>query len=115
MKKAVIVILTMAIELGLVWALSILINWNLMEFLFLGSLLLIAVPWLFLYFNTQNQNMFNASVKGITGQEAGGVKLFHFRFSPIILGMVLFMFLSLCLTVIYYFEYFVELMLFLNV
>ena len=105
----------MLIELGLLWAISILINWNLMEFLFLGSLLLFAIPWLFLYFNNQNQNVYNASVKGMTGQDAGGVKLFRFRFSPIILGLVLFMVLSFCLTVFYYYEYFIELTLFIHV
>ncbi|MFD1205707.1 hypothetical protein ACFQ38_11410 [Sporosarcina contaminans] len=107
MKKIVIVILTMLIETGLLWAISILINWELMEFLFLGSILLFAIPWLFLYFNTQNQNAYNVSAKGITGQDAGGVKLFRFRFSPIMTGLVLYMVLSLCLTIFYYYEYFI--------
>lgn len=107
MKKIVIVILTMLIETGLLWAISILINWELMEFLFLGSILLFAIPWLFLYFNTQNQNAYNVSAKRMTGQDTGGVKLFRFRFSPIMTGIVLYMVLSLCLTIFYYYEYFI--------
>ncbi|WP_336824904.1 hypothetical protein [Sporosarcina sp. USHLN248] len=107
MKKIVIVILTMLIETGLLWAISILINWELMEFLFLGSILLFAIPWLFLYFNTQNQNAYNVSAKRMTGQDTGGVKLFRFRFSPIMTGIVLYMVLSLCLTIFHYYEYFI--------
>ena len=107
MKNVSIVILTMVIELALLWGVSILIHWELMEFLFLGGLLIFAIPWLLLYFTNHNQNVYYASVKGMTGADAGKVKVFRFRFSPIILGLVLFMILSLSLTVFYYYEYFI--------
>lgn len=107
MKKTLLVILTMLLETGLLWAISMMIQWDFMEFVFLGSVLTFAIPWLFLYFNTQNQNVFNVSVKGATGQNAGRVKLFQFRFNPIILGLVLFMVLSFFLTVFYYYDYFI--------
>lgn len=106
MKKVLIVFLTILIETGLLWAISVLIRWDLMEFLFLGGVVLFAIPWLFLYSSTHNQNVHNASIRGITGQDTGGVKQFQFRFSPIMVGLVLFMVLSLCLTVYYYYDYF---------
>ncbi|MFC5603175.1 hypothetical protein [Sporosarcina koreensis] len=107
MKKVSVVILTMMIEAGLLWSVSKFIGWDFMEIIFLGGLVIFAIPWLFIYFSTHNQNQFNASVRGMTGQDTGRVKLFEFRFSPIILGLVLFMVLSLCLTVVYYYEYFI--------
>ncbi|MEQ2528431.1 hypothetical protein WMO40_17230, partial [Bacillaceae bacterium CLA-AA-H227] len=71
-----------------------------------GGVIIFGLLWLFLFSSNQSQNQYNARVKGTTGQEAGGVKLFRFRFSPISLGLVLFMVLSLCLTIVYYKDYF---------
>ncbi|REB10154.1 hypothetical protein DVB69_04945 [Sporosarcina sp. BI001-red] len=107
MKKLLIVILTMLIETGLLWGMSIFIKWDFMETIFLGALLIVAILWLFLYFSNHNQNVFYASVKGLTGADAGGVKLFRFRFPPIILGLILYMVLSLCVTIFYYYDYFI--------
>lgn len=107
MKSFLAVILTILIETGLLWGISIIFKWNLMEILFLGGVIIFGVLWLFLFSSNQSQNQYNARVKGTTGQEAGGVKLFRFRFSPITLGLVLFMVLSLFLTIVYYKDYFV--------
>lgn len=105
MKKVLIVLLTMLIETGLLWAISIFIQIDLMEILLLGGVLIFAIHWLFLYFSNHNQNVYNASV--MIGQDIGRVKLFRFRFSPIIIGLVLFIVLSSCLTFYYYYDYFI--------
>ncbi|RTR36228.1 hypothetical protein EKG37_01335 [Robertmurraya yapensis] len=107
MKKFLAVILTILIETGLLWVISIIFKWNLMEILFLGGVIIFGLLWLFLFSSNQSQNQYNAGVKGMTGQEVGGVKLFRFRLSPITLGLVLFMVLSLCLTIVYYKDYFI--------
>ncbi|WP_025786145.1 hypothetical protein [Sporosarcina sp. D27] len=107
MKKVLVVILTMLIETVLLWAVSIFIGWDFMETIFLGGLLIFAIPWLYLFFSNHEQNVYNANVKGMTGADIGGVKLFQFRFSPIIIGLVLFMIISLFLTIYYYYDYFI--------
>lgn len=104
MKKGFIVLLTMLIETVLVWGLSIFIGWGFVETIFLGGLLIFAILWLFLYFTNHNQNIYYSSVKGITGMNAGAVKVFSFSFSPIIFGLILFMILSLVFTFIYYYN-----------
>ncbi|VDG96817.1 Uncharacterised protein [Lysinibacillus sphaericus] len=107
MKNILIVILTMLIETGVLWAISIFIHWDLMELLFIGGLVILAIPWLFLYFTNHKQNVYYANLKGMTGQDAGRIKLFRFHFSPIIIGLVLFIVLSLCLTIYHYYDDFI--------
>ncbi|MGN7941679.1 hypothetical protein [Virgibacillus sp. 6R] len=107
MKKTLIVVLTMLIETGLLWILSIIFKWNLMEILFLGGVVIFAILWLFLYSSTQSNNQYNAGVKGETGQDSERIKLFQFRLSPITLGLILFIVMSLCLTIFYYYDYFI--------
>jgi len=107
LKKALTVILTMLIETGLLWIISIIFKWNIMEILFLGGVVIFAILWLFLYSSTQSNNQYNAGVKGETGQDSERIKLFQFRLSPITLGLILFIVMSLCLTVFYYYDYFI--------
>lgn len=107
LKKTLIVVLTMLIETGLLWILSIIFKWNLMEILFLGGVVIFAILWLFLYSSTQSNNQFNARVTGETGQDSERIKLFQFRLSPITLGLILFIVVSLCLTIFYYYDYFI--------
>lgn len=107
LKNFLIIILTMLIETILLWAVSIFIGWDFMETIFLGGLLIFAIPWLYLFFSNHERNLYNANVKGMTGVDIGGVKLFQFRFSPIIIGLILFMIISLFLTIYYYYDYFI--------
>jgi hypothetical protein len=107
MKKGTIVLLTMFVEAGLLWVVSSLFGWDLMEILFLGGLLIFGLIWLYLLFSNQSNNGFNAGVRGWTGQDAGEIKLFKFQVSPVMLGIVLFMLLSFALTLFYYSSYFV--------
>ncbi|WP_456270969.1 hypothetical protein [Bacillus sp. AK031] len=107
MKKASIVLLTMLIETGGLWIVSLVFGWNLMDVLFLGGLLIFGVIWLYLLFSNQTNNGFNAGVRGWTGQDAGEIKLFRFQISPVTLGIVLFMLLSFGLTIFYYSSYFI--------
>lgn len=97
----------MLIETCLLWAISIFIQWDFMEFFFLGGVLVFTILWLFLYFNNHNQNIYNARMKGMTGEVTERVKLFRFRLSPITIGLVLYMVLSFCLTIYYYYDYFI--------
>ncbi|WP_421385213.1 hypothetical protein ACOJQI_10760 [Bacillus salacetis] len=106
MKKALIVILTILIEAGLLWLVSIFFGWNFMDVIFIGGLLIFGGIWLYLLFTNQNNNGFNASVKGWTGQDAGEVKIFRFKVSPVILGIILFMGISFGMTIFYYSAYF---------
>ncbi|WP_175638441.1 hypothetical protein [Metabacillus schmidteae] len=107
MKKVLGVILTLLIETGVLWGISIVFSIELMEILFLGGVSIFAILWILLYSSTHSQNQYNANVKGMTGQDAGGVKLFRFRLSPITLGLVMFIVISFCLTVFYYYDYFI--------
>lgn len=106
MKKLWLVILVMIVETVALWIVSVLLNWNLMDVLFLGGLALFAVVWLVLLAINQSNNVYNSNEKGWTGQNIGGVKQFHVNFSPVMVGMVGFILISLIVTLIYYAEYF---------
>lgn len=105
MKKFGWVLLTLALEATVLWIVSIVFAWNLMDILFLGSLGIFAIVWLCLMWTNYSNNTLNGSEKGWTGQDAGSVKQFHVHFSPVMIGMVLFILGSLGMTIIYYAEY----------
>ncbi|WP_430788066.1 hypothetical protein VBD025_18115 [Virgibacillus flavescens] len=105
MKKFGWVLLTLALEAIVLWVVSVVLTWNFMDILFLGSLGIFAIVWLLLMWTNQSNNSFNVSEKAWTGQDAGGVKQFHVHFSPVMIGMVLFVVGSFVMTIIYYAEY----------
>lgn len=106
MKKSAWVALVIVMEAVALWIVSLVFTWNVMDVLFLGSLAIFAIVWLTSLWTNQANNAYNGEVKGWTGQNAGGVKQFHVRFSPIMIGMVMSVIISLIATVVYYAEYF---------
>ncbi|MEI5907927.1 hypothetical protein WAK64_12760 [Bacillus spongiae] len=106
MKKTLLVILTMLVEGGVIWGISKYFEWNIMEIIFLGGLVIFGVIWLFILYTTKIHNEMNVGLKSSTGQDVGGIKLFQFRLSPVTVGVVMFMALSFCLTIFYYADYF---------
>lgn len=96
----------MVLETIALWTVSLVFDWNLMDVLFLGSIGIFGVVWLVLLMINQSNNAYNGAEKGWTGQNAGEVKQFHVHFSPVMIGMVVFIIISLIATVIYYAEYF---------
>ena len=107
MRKSYIVLLTIATELIALFIISKLITLNFIDTLFLGGLGLFGVVWLFSFSMTQQNNVFNASMKGITGQKTGGIKVFRFNINPITLGLLIFCISSFIITMIYYSSYFI--------
>ena len=107
MRKGYIVLLTIATELIALFIISKLITLNFIDTLFLGGIGLFGVVWLFSFSMTQQNNVFNASMKGITGQKTGGIKVFRFNINPITLGLLIFCISSFIITMIYYSSYFI--------
>ncbi len=97
--------MTILIEGIILWGASMLLGVSFMEIILLGALFFFGGVWLYLYLEKQSNNVFSASVKGWTGQDAGNITLFRIHISPVFLGMILFLVLSLVTTFIYYSSY----------
>lgn len=106
LKKFWLILMVVVLETVALWVISSMLKWSLMDVLFLGSVGIFAVVWLVLLAMNQSNNAYNGAEKGWTGQNAGEVKQFHVHFSPVMIGMVVFIIISLVVTVIYYAEYF---------
>ncbi len=106
MKKTLIVLLTIITELLLLWVISLLFNFNFIDTAFFDSFALFGLIWCTSLMANRNSNIMNASIRGWTGQDAGGVKPFMFRVSPIILGLIFTVIISLIATLIAYSSYF---------
>lgn len=104
MKRIVIILLTMLVEVVMLLGLARYLGWAFMETIFLGSLLIFAVPWLFSFVLNHNRNVYYSNVRGMTGGEAGAVRVFRLRISPAMIGLLLSMVISFLLTLIYYYE-----------
>ncbi|WP_144510546.1 hypothetical protein [Bacillus sp. FJAT-22090] len=108
MKKSYIVLTTIAIETVVLWGVSLFFEWGFIDTIFLGGIAIFGCVWLSqLYFN-QNNNQFNGYTKGWTGQNSGGIKQFHFKMSPITLGLLIFAGISFFITIIMYYPYFLS-------
>ena len=105
MRKGYIVLSTIVTEFILLFIISKLINLNFIDTLFIGGLGLFGFVWLFSFSMTQQSNVFNTSLKGVTGQDAGGIKVFRFKINPITLGLLIFCISSFVITMIYYSSY----------
>ena len=106
MKKILAVCFTMVVEFLLIWLIAIIFSINLMEILFLASILVFAVIWLLSLAFRNSNNQSHAHNKGILGYKTGDIQLFRFQVSPIIMGVLLFVLISIILTGIYYASYF---------
>ncbi|WJY28070.1 hypothetical protein [Sporosarcina trichiuri] len=106
MKRIVIILLTMSVEAVILLGLARYLGWTFMETIFLGSLLIFAVPWLFSFVMNHNRNVYYSNVRGMTGGEAGAVRVFRLRISPVMMGLLLSVVVSFVLTLVFYYEEF---------
>ncbi|KLV26835.1 hypothetical protein CHH55_13175 [Niallia circulans] len=106
MKKLIVIIITILIEATLIYVVSKLIGWRFSDLVLVGSVLIFGVYWLFGLNINQTNNLLNAGNKGWTGMETGSVKIFTLKVNSVILGQIIFIILSLILTVAIYFPYF---------
>ena len=107
MRKGYVVLLTIFTELLSLLIISKLINLSFIDTIFIGGIGIFGIVWLFSLSMNQRNNVFNASMKGVTGQETGGIKVFRFKINPITLGLIIFCVSSFIITMIYYSSYFV--------
>lgn len=107
MKKAYIVLVTILVEALLLWVVSRILGWKFIDIAFLGGILIFGIKWLFSLYIHQENNEFNAYLKGDTGQEAGGVKPFEFNMTAIDAGLLLFITGSFLVTLGTYYPYFI--------
>ena len=105
MKNVYIILVTLTIETVIIWFASFLLRWKFVDTIFLGSLLLFGIVYLFRLYIHQTNATFNANIAGWTWEEAG-IGPFRFRVSPIILGLILFIVISFFVTLITYYAYF---------
>ncbi|QHE53403.1 hypothetical protein [Pontibacillus sp. HMF3514] len=106
MKSFLIVLGTVLFEFLLILVVAKLFGVQVMEVLFLGGAFIFGVIWLSGYEMNRVNNIVKAGTKGWTGLDAGQVKLFRFEITPLMLGLILFMIISLVITFIYYAPYF---------
>ncbi|ALX48456.1 hypothetical protein [Lentibacillus amyloliquefaciens] len=107
MKKFYIVLMTIVVEALLLWGVSRILGWKLIDIIFLGGILIFGIKWLFSLYIHQENNEFNAYVKGDTGQDAGGVRPFEFNMTAIDAGLLLFIAGSFLITFGTYYSYFI--------
>ena len=110
MKTVYIIVATILVETALLWGVSIFLEWKMVDVIFLGSLAIFGLIWFFTLNSNRQSNEENAHLKGWNGQDGGGVTPFQFKFkgSPIVLGLLLFIVVSFCITAFTYYPYFID-------
>ncbi|KGX89820.1 hypothetical protein [Pontibacillus marinus] len=106
MKSFFIVFGTIFFEFLLILVIATFLGVQVMEVLFLGGAFIFGVIWLSGIEMNRVNNIAKAGTKGWTGLDAGQVKLFRFEITPIMFGLILFLIISLIITLIYYAPYF---------
>lgn len=104
--KILKIILTLILEVALIFLFAKFTNWTFMESFFLGSLAIFGLIWLFLLNMNRNANTDRAITKGLTGLDGGEVTPFQIRMNPYMTGTLLLLTISFIITVIYYLPYF---------
>ena len=102
MRTVIIAGVTIIMETILLWLLSLWIGVNVMEILLLGGISIFGLVWFFQHGSTYASNQVNSMTRGWTGLDAGGVRVFRFKFGPIVFGLLIFILISLVITVVYY-------------
>lgn len=105
MKNIYIILATLTVETVIIWFASFLLRWKFVDTIFLGSLLLLGIVYLIRLYIHQTNTAFNANIAGWTWEEAG-IGPFHFRVSPVILGLILYIVISFFITLLTYYSYF---------
>ena len=107
MKKLIIVLVTMLVEVALIGGVSYLFDWAFIDILFLGALAIFGAVWLYSWNTTQLRNELHATDKGYTGVSCGEIRLFEFKICPVRLGMLLFLIITFAISVYEYYPYFI--------
>lgn len=108
MKKSSIVLITVAIETMVLWFVSHFLGWVFIDTIFLGGLAIFGSVWLFQLYSNKTTNEFNATTRGWTRQDSGGIKPFQFNMSPITLGFFIFLMGSFFIMILTYYPYFLN-------
>lgn len=108
MKRTKIIIATIAAETILLYLISLIFGWSFLEIIFLGGLAMFGFIWLYELNINQSNNQYNAHIKGWTGQNSGVIKPFHYKISPVSLGLIIFLVGSFLITLIKYYPYFIN-------
>ncbi|HDX9580198.1 TPA: hypothetical protein ROX88_003823 [Bacillus pseudomycoides] len=105
--KILKITLTLFVEVAIIFLFAKLVNWTFMESLFLGSLAIFGLTWLFLLNMNRNANMDRAITKSMTGVNTGEeITPFQIRMNPYMIGTLLLLTISFIVTVIHYLPYF---------
>ncbi len=107
MKKLIIVLITMLVEVALIGGVSYLFNWVFIDILFLGALAIFGIIWLYNWNSNQLRNEMHATDKGINGVHTGAIQVFEFKMGPVRLGMLLFLIISFGISIYKYYPYFI--------
>ncbi|KUP09022.1 hypothetical protein Q73_01135 [Bacillus coahuilensis m2-6] len=102
LKYVGLFLLTIIMETGGLYLISIVIGMEFMEIYFLGSIAAFGAIWLYSLAIHNSNKVHNASERAATGIQEGETKAFDFKFSPVMVGMVLMILISLVGTLIYY-------------
>ncbi|MYL35123.1 hypothetical protein GLW08_04060 [Pontibacillus yanchengensis] len=104
MRTFVIAGVTIIIETILLWLFSLWLGVHLLEILLLGGISIFGIAWFFQQGSTYANNHINTMTRGWTGLDTGGVRVFRFKVGPVVFGLLMFILISLIITVIYYVE-----------
>ncbi|ENQ3081003.1 hypothetical protein [Bacillus multifaciens] len=99
-------ILTLIIEVAIIFLFAKFVNWTFMESFFLGSLAIFGLTWLFLLNMNRNANIDRTITKNLSGVNSGEITPFQIRMNPYMTGTLLLLTISFIITVIYYLPYF---------
>lgn len=108
LKNLYVIVATLLVETALIWGVSILLNWKMVDIIFLGGLALFGLIWFFQLNSNRQSNAENAHLKGWNGQNGGAITPFQFKSSPVIIGLLLFIVVSFCVTAFTYYPYFID-------
>jgi hypothetical protein len=104
--RILVVVGTILVEALILWGISALLGWSFIDISFLGGLTVFGIMWITQMNNVQSNNLDNAIIKGMTGQEVGSLQVFNIKLTPVLVGMIIYILISGIATFVYYKEYF---------
>lgn len=108
MNRIYAIAITIAIEAVSLWFISYILDWALIDTLFLGGLAIFGLVWLYSFYTHQLRNESNANAKVWSKQDTGSIKPFKFKMSAISVGLLLFTLGSFVVTIFAYYPYFIN-------
>lgn len=108
MKNIFIIIATAAVETAVLWSISLFFDWNFIDIMLLGGLLIFGAIWLLQLYSNQTTNQYNAFSRIDNRQETPQAIPFYFKISPLVYGLLLFNLMSFVITVVKFYPYFTD-------